>query len=48
LNQTDPALAFWVFVFMPEKSEESGDKEQISAAQLKWLEQWNPPEEWMQ
>ena len=48
MNQTDPELAFWVFVFMPEKPEDEEGKEACAAAQLKWLEQWNPPEEWKQ
>ena len=45
MNQTNPALAVWVFVIRTEDPEE---KELVSAAQLKWLERWNPPEEWMQ
>ena len=47
MKTTDP-MAVWVFVFRQPTPEDEEEKESRARAQLLWLEQWNPPEEFMQ
>jgi hypothetical protein len=47
-SQTDPAFMGWAFVFPMKHIDDPEYRQAYQEQWRKWLEQWNPPEEWMQ
>ena len=48
MKQTDPNFYGWVFVFPLKQPLDAEHKKRQADLWLAWLEQWNPPEEWLQ
>jgi hypothetical protein len=47
ISQTDPEFYGWAFAF-PVETDDPQWKREYAEAQKRWLESWNPPEEWRQ
>lgn len=48
MNQTDPEFAGWAFTFPLGNVSDPDYRQAYQQKWLRWLEQWNPPEEWKQ
>lgn len=48
ISQTDPDFTGWVFVFTNGSACDPERKAHYEELWKAWLEQWNPPREWMQ